>query len=111
MIIRAKINVSKIEKNLLFKGEKGTYLDVSLLEDRDGEDQWGNSGMIIQDVSREAREAGEKGPIIGNFKIVGNKPSAPARTQSQGRRPSSPLPQRPLPKDPDLDAPDQDIPF
>lgn len=110
MIIRAKINVSKIDKNLLFKGEKGLYLDLSMLENRDGTDQYGNDGMIIQDVSKEDRERGVKGPIIGNWKQVGQKPAAaPQCLQSQGRRPAAPPPRPPA--DPDLDAPEDDIPF
>lgn len=110
MIIRAKIDVKKINKDLLFVGQKGTYMDLSLLENRDGTDQYGNDGMIVQDVPKEAREAGEKGPIIGNWREVGKKSAPPpARTQSQRSTPAKP-PARPA-ADPDLDAAEDDIPF
>lgn len=69
MIIKAKINVKNIDKKRLFNGKKGAvYLDVTLLENRDGEDQYGNHFMIVQDVTKEEREAGVKGPILGNAK-------------------------------------------
>ena len=63
--------MSKIDKSELYKGAKGTYCDMTLMENRDGEDQYGNHGFIVQNLSKERREAGEKGPIIGNWKHVG----------------------------------------
>lgn len=65
----AKINVTKILKEHLFTGKNGAkYLDIALHDNRDGTDQYGNDGFITQSVSKEARERGEKGPIIGNWK-------------------------------------------
>ena len=58
-MIRAKINVSKILKDKLFKGEKGTYLDITLMENKDGTDQYGNDYMVVQDLGKEARERGD----------------------------------------------------
>jgi hypothetical protein len=77
MIISAKIDVSKIDKTKLFKGEKGTYLDITLLENRGGPDQYGNDFMVVQDLGKAARDKGEKGAILGNAKIRGGKPAAP----------------------------------
>ena len=77
-MIRLKLDVKKINKDLLFKGEKGTYCDITLMDNRDGTDEWGNDGFAVQDVGKERREAGEKGPIIGNWKHVGQKPSQAA---------------------------------
>lgn len=73
-MISGKINCSKIDKTKLFKGEKGTYLDIALIETKD--DQYGNDYMIVQDLGKEARERGEKGAILGNAKIRGAKPAA-----------------------------------
>ena len=67
--ISLKIDVSKIDKNRLFKGEKGVYLDATAFVDLDELDQYGNSGMITQDVSKEEKESGTKGPILGNSKL------------------------------------------
>lgn len=66
--IQLKIDVTKIDKARLFKGQKGTYLDAVILI-RDEVDQYGNNGMIIQSVSKEERENGVKGPILGNVKV------------------------------------------
>lgn len=68
-IISAKLDVKKILKDRLFVGEKGTYLDITLLKNRDGPDQYGNDYMVVQDLGKEARDKGEKGPILGNAKI------------------------------------------
>jgi hypothetical protein len=67
--VSLKINVSKIEKARLFKGEKGQYLDATVFIDLDELDQYGNSGMITQDVSKEEKQAGTKGAILGNGKV------------------------------------------
>ena len=67
--VKFKIDVSKIEKSLLFKGAKGVYLDATVFIDPDTADEYGNHGMVTQDVSKEAREAGEKGNILGNVVV------------------------------------------
>lgn len=68
-LVKLKIAVDSIQKELLFKGQKHVYLDASVFLN-DEEDQYGNHGMITQDVSKEDRQAGKKGPILGNAKIV-----------------------------------------
>jgi len=72
---RLNIDVTKLDKSFFFKGGKGTYADLTLMDNRDGTDQYGNDGFVVQDVGKERREAGEKGPIVGNWKYVGQKPS------------------------------------
>lgn len=67
---RLKIDVSKIDKTALYKGSKGTYLDVTLMDNRDGVDQYGNDGFIVQDIGMQRRQAGEKGAILGNWKHI-----------------------------------------
>ena len=67
--ISLKINVSLIEKARLFAGKKGHYLDASVFVDTDQLDEYGNSGMITQDVSKEEKNGGVKGPILGNAKV------------------------------------------
>lgn len=81
-----KIDVQKIEKDRLYKGKKGTYLDAVLLENRNGPDQYGNTHMIIQSVSQEERAKGIKGPIIGNAKSPAGKP-APRTVSAQDSKP------------------------
>lgn len=67
--VSLKIDVSKIDKNRLFKGQKGTYLDATVFIDTAELDQYGNSGMITQDVSKEEKQQGTKGNILGNCKV------------------------------------------
>ena len=68
--IALKIDVTKIDKKRLYKGSKGTYLDAVLMYDSE-DDQYGNNGMIVQSVSKEERESGVKGNILGNGKELG----------------------------------------
>jgi hypothetical protein len=96
---KLKIDVSKIDKRYLFKGSKGTYLDVTLMENKDGPDQYGNDGFIVQDIGKEAREAGEKGNIIGNWRHL----------QKRTAEKPEPVAKKAVPKNDDV-APD-DIPF
>ena len=75
--VAVKIDVTKIDKALLYKNEKGAYLNATMFIDFDTPDKYGNHGMVTQDVSKEAKDAGEKGPILGNVKIFwkGDTPS------------------------------------
>ena len=64
-----KINVSAMDQARLFNGQKGQYLDATVFVDLAQLDQYGNSGMITQDVSKEEKAQGVKGNILGNAKI------------------------------------------
>ena len=79
--VSLKINCSKIDKARLFAGEKGKYLDATVFIDLDVADEYGNHGMITQDVSKEEKERGDRGAILGNAKIFwqgeGKQGSAP----------------------------------
>ena len=62
-LITAKIDVSKIDKSKLFKGEKGTYLDLTIWVN-ETPDKFGN------DISIEQRTAKEEPKIyLGNGKV------------------------------------------
>ena len=89
MIIRCKIDVSKVDKARLFKGEKGTYLDITLLENKAGADQYGNHFMCVQGVSKEEREQGIQGAILGNGKIVVANNAPTRQTPSSARQSAS----------------------
>jgi hypothetical protein len=52
----------------------GVYLNAAVLL-KDEPDQYGNDGMIVQDVSKEEREQGIKGAILGNGKWTGQRPT------------------------------------
>ena len=66
-MISLQINVSKIDKKRLFKGDKGVYLDAVLIETPNSEY---SDYMIVESITKEEREAGNKGTILGNAKIL-----------------------------------------
>jgi hypothetical protein len=67
--ISIKIDVSKIDKSRLFKGDKGTYLDLTTFIDTDNESTYGDHGFISQSTTKEEREANVQTPILGNAKV------------------------------------------
>jgi hypothetical protein len=67
-----KIDVKKIDKKYLFVGSKGTYLDLFFKPTPDS--KYGHDYMIIQSIPENDREAGGRGPIIGNAKYLRAKP-------------------------------------
>ena len=70
MNLLLKIDLTKIDKQRLFKsGQTGSiYLDAIDIETTNN--QYGNSHMIVQSVSKEEREKGIQGNILGNAKTV-----------------------------------------
>ena len=84
--VNLKINVSMIEKARLFPGKKGKYLDATVFLDLSQLDQYGNSGMITQDVSKEEKDNNVRGAILGNGIVFwvedGQAPQAHAPQQA-----------------------------
>jgi hypothetical protein len=107
--VTLKIDVTKIDKARLYRGQKGTYLDATIFLDLGEADQYGNHGMITQSVSKEDKDAGMRGEILGNGKIVW-RDDAPHPQASAGRQVPKPQ-QRPTPGDDNFDSFDDDIPF
>jgi hypothetical protein len=109
--ISLRIDVTKIEKERLYKGAKGTYLDLITFIDLDTADQYGNHGFISQSVTKDERDAGVKTPILGNSKVLYKDDTAARGEQynqgmSQARQTTQPQTQ------PLQDAFDEDdIPF
>lgn len=94
-IIHLRIDVSKINKQWLFKGEKGTYLDATLFYNEE-QDQFESNGMIVQSVPRVVYEKEKdkpknektKGEILGNAKVfgsAGNRESVPGSESSKSK--------------------------
>lgn len=89
-----KLDVTKINKDRLFKGEKGTYLDLTTFIDLNEVSQYGDNGFISQSVSKEERESGVKGDILGNVKVFYNDSSgAPHQNHSNTPQPPQGQPQ------------------
>lgn len=66
-MITLKIDVTKIDKNRLYKGAKGTYLNCTMIDTPNSE--YGDY-MIVEETTKEERESGKKGTILGNGKII-----------------------------------------
>ena len=67
-LLTASIDVTKIEKNLLIKGKKGTYLNLSIWF-HDAPDQFGNDCSIQQTTKKD-----EPKIFLGNGKYYESKP-------------------------------------
>ena len=70
--ISIKIDVKKIDKARLFKGEKGTYLNLTTFVDTGTQDEYGNNGFISQETTKDERSDGVQTPILGNVKVFYN---------------------------------------
>lgn len=104
--VKLSIDVSKIDKALLYKGAKGVYLSATVFVDIDQADQYGNHGMITQDETKENRDAGKNGAILGNCKVFWkDQPKPEARQQHSNHGRQAVQQNVPDPFD------DQDLPF
>lgn len=68
-LISLSIDVEKLDPKRLYKGKKGKYLSATLFL-KEEVDQYGNNGFIVESITKEEREAGQKGTIIGNAKFL-----------------------------------------
>ena len=84
--LRLKINLSEIDMTQVFQGKKGQYLDCTIFVNQSELDQYGNSGMITQDVKENAQNP--KGAILGNGQIfwVENGQLPQPANQNQGNQ-------------------------
>lgn len=105
-MIVISLNVTKIPPGRTVAGKNGAkYLDLVLIENKDGVDQYGNSGFCKIGATKEERENRVQLPIVGNWKRVGEKPAGAPLTQRTYAPKKATV-------DPDLDADDTDsIPF
>jgi hypothetical protein len=67
-IINASIDVTKIPKDSLVKGKKGTYANVTVFIN--DETRFGNNASIAMSQSKEQREAGDPKVYLGNGRVV-----------------------------------------
>lgn len=68
-LIALNLNLSLVDKARLFKGKKGQYLSA-VLHLTPTVDQYGNNGFIVESITKEERQAGQRGTILGNAKIL-----------------------------------------
>lgn len=104
--VNIKIDVTKIDKNLLFKGAKGTYLDATVFIDPDQKSEFGDHGIVNQSVSKEAREKGDTGNLLGNATVFWQGEGGQKQQQNQLQKPS-----QSSPASSNFDNFDEDLPF
>tara|TARA_R100000353_G_C6422717_1_gene173670 strand:+ start:116 stop:436 length:321 start_codon:yes stop_codon:yes gene_type:complete len=101
-IISGNINLSKIDKSKIYEGKKGKYYPVTVVINNEvGE--YGDSGYIMTEQTKEQREAKEAKNYLGNVKVIwtdGQNVSTadqPAQAAMQMQQPA-----RDISEDPDL---------
>lgn len=67
--ISLSINLDMIDKNQIIEGKKGRYINIRLVNTPDN--QYGYDYFVAQDIPKELREQGLRGPILGNARAYG----------------------------------------
>ena len=86
-LISASIDVTKITKSKLYKGEKGTYLNISI-SINDEVDKYNNQVSITESLTKDENDAKVSKIYLGNGKIVWTgtntkqNPATPAPAQT-----------------------------
>jgi hypothetical protein len=83
--IDISLDVSKIDKTALYESPKTgkKYLSITVLI-REEKDQYQNDGFVVQKISKERKNAGERGAILGNAKIMDwDAPKQDAHSQAK----------------------------
>lgn len=102
---KVKIDVSKLDKSAFFHGKNGAiYCDLVIWENRDGEDNYGNTHSVKQDFGKD--KGPERPPYVGNMKPFG-RGAGRDRTPQDGYRKKEPYTPPTAPADDDSDS----IPF
>jgi hypothetical protein len=79
-----------VAESNIYVGAKGSYLELTVHDNKGGVDQYGNEGFISVDIGKERSMGGEKGPILGNWKHVGPRnESAPRQESYQSSSPQT----------------------
>lgn len=99
--ITVKVNLDHVLKEHLYKGKKGTYLDLVLWNTPDS--PFGHDFSVKQDLGKEAREQGIKTEFLGNAKAHNIGQGKPAQQEGQAA-PSQPAQAAPI-------NPADDLPF
>lgn len=74
--VNISIDVTKIDKERIKMGKKrpdgsyGKYISLTTFVDTEKESKYGDHGFIAEQISKEEREAGVQGNILGNSKVV-----------------------------------------
>ena len=67
-IINIKVDVTKLDKSKFFVGKKGTYANITVAENLDGESEYGDTHYVYESQSKEERDAKTPKTYLGNGK-------------------------------------------
>lgn len=92
------IDVRRLQKAHFFEGKPRKdgsvplYATLAVFENLEGVDQYGSDSFVVQTVSKTAREAGQKGPSVGNSRVPkGKAPASPVTTTEQAEEDGVPF--------------------
>lgn len=77
-IITASIDVTKIPKDKIINGKKGKYINIAIIERKEGADQYGNTHFIKMQKPKDSQEPDI---YLGNGKEYGQQPQQPPSQQ------------------------------
>lgn len=66
--INLSIDVTKLRKERLYKGKKGTYADLTVFLNSD-KDDYGKNGRIMESLSQDERDSGAEKNWLGDAKV------------------------------------------
>ena len=108
--VRVSIDVKAIEKARLINHENGKcYLNMTVFIDPNNPGQYGDHGMITQDITKEEKDGGTKAPILGNVKVFWKEDQQQAHNNGMQQM-QQPPPQQAPPQADNFDD-GSDIPF
>mgnify|MGYP003337561799 CR=1 FL=1 len=95
-IQRIRIDVTKVNKEAIFVGKKGKYVDLAVWDSPKDFGERKTDGFVTQELPKAMREAGQKGEILGNWEYT------------EARKSPAPTPPK---NNQGADVADDDIPF
>ena len=75
-MISLSIKTYEIDPEHIIIGKNDKIVSVVLFENKDGRGKYGDDGFAVQGVSKELRDKGVRGKIIGNWRYTGQGASA-----------------------------------
>ena len=82
-LLSLSIDVSKITKDKLYKGKKGTYLKLTAAI-ADEKDAYGNDVSVWEEQTQEERKSKQNKKFLGNGKIFWDSPQQLDEDPNQG---------------------------
>lgn len=86
-MISLSIKTYEIDPEHIIIGKNGKIVSVVLFANKDGRGKYGDDGFAVQGVSKELRDKGVRGKIIGNWRYTGQGASAGGNDGNRNNQP------------------------